>query len=156
MAYGDPTNENSVAAAFQHASSLGFQLFFSFDYAGNGPWPKSEVESLINSYSGSGAYFHYQSRPFVSTFEGPDQAEDWIDIEAATGCFCIPDWSSLGAKPAMTKAGGVADATSCKDGGTVGNTVSQLQLEFRPWNVASEAIYFTALLVSSATIEVTR
>ncbi|GKT74274.1 alpha-glucanase [Colletotrichum tofieldiae] len=301
MAYGDATNEKSVAAAFQHASSLGFQLFFSFDYAGNGPWPKSDVESLINSYAGSGAYFHYQGKPFVSTFEGPDQAEDWIDIKAATGCFFIPDWSSLGAKPAMAKAGGVADglfnwaawpwgdqdmdtyvdasykdylggkpymmpaspwfytnlpgynknwmwrgddlwferwqeilwwrpefveiiswndygeshhigpvrdkaleaftigkapfnfvlphdgwretlpfsidmykhntttvdserlvawyrpnpSTSCKDGGTSGNTASQLQLEFHPWNVAKDAVYFTALLASSATIEVT-
>ncbi|KAF5528333.1 Mutanase [Colletotrichum aenigma] len=46
-------------------------------------------------------------------------------------------------------------ATSCKDGGTSGNTASQLQLEFHPWNVAKDAIYFTALLASSATIEVT-
>ncbi|KAK1847219.1 alpha-glucanase [Colletotrichum chrysophilum] len=273
MAYGDPTNEKSVANAFQHASSLGFQLFFSFDYAGNGPWPKSVVQGLIN----------------------------WVEIKAATGCFFIPDWSSLGAKPAMAKANGVADglfswaawpwgdqsmdtyvdasykqylsgkpymmaaspwfytnlpgydknwmwrgddlwfdrwqqilwwrpefvqiiswndygeshhigpvrdksleaftigkapfnfvlphdgwrdtlpftidmykyntttvdserlvawyrpnpATSCKDGGTSGNTASQLQLEFHPWNVAKDAIYFTALLASSATIEVT-
>ncbi|KAJ0353197.1 hypothetical protein COL154_012253 [Colletotrichum chrysophilum] len=240
-------------------------------------------------------------KPFVSTFEGPDNAEDWVEIKAATGCFFIPDWSSLGAKPAMAKANGVADglfswaawpwgdqsmdtyvdasykqylsgkpymmaaspwfytnlpgydknwmwrgddlwfdrwqqilwwrpefvqiiswndygeshhigpvrdksleaftigkapfnfvlphdgwrdtlpftidmykyntttvdserlvawyrpnpATSCKDGGTSGNTASQLQLEFHPWNVAKDAIYFTALLASSATIEVT-
>ncbi|KAK1985397.1 glycosyl hydrolase family 71-domain-containing protein [Colletotrichum cereale] len=46
-------------------------------------------------------------------------------------------------------------STSCKDGGTSGNTASQLQLEFHPWNVAKDAIYFTALLTSPATIEVT-
>ncbi|KAI8165718.1 hypothetical protein K4K54_008207 [Colletotrichum sp. SAR 10_86] len=301
MAYGDPTNEKSLAAAFQHASSVGFQLFFSFDYAGNGPWPKGVVQSLISQYASSGQYFHYQGKPFVSTFEGPDNAEDWIDIKSATGCFFIPDWSSLGAKPAMAKANGVADglfswaawpwgdqnmdtyvdasysqylggkpymmaaspwfytnlpgynknwmwrgddlwfdrwqqilwwrpefvqiiswndygeshhigpvrdksleaftigkapfnfvlphdgwrdtlaftidmykyntttvdserlviwyrpnpSTSCKDGGTSGNTASQLQLEFHPWNVAKDAIYFTALLTSSASIEVT-
>ncbi|KAI8297899.1 Mutanase [Colletotrichum sp. SAR11_59] len=301
MAYGDPTNEQSVADAFQHASSLGFQLFFSFDYAGNGPWPKSVVQGFINQYGSSGTYFHYQGKPFVSTFEGPDNADDWVEIKAATGCFFIPDWSSLGAKPAMAKANGVADglfswaawpwgdqnmdtyvdasywqylggkpymmaaspwfytnlpgynknwmwrgddlwfdrwqqilwwrpefvqiiswndygeshhigpvrdksleaftigkapfnfvlphdgwrdtlpftidmykhntttvdserlvtwyrpnpATSCKDGGTSGNTASQLQLEFHPWNVAKDAIYFTALLTSSASIEVT-
>ncbi|KAK6216891.1 alpha-glucanase [Colletotrichum tabaci] len=109
MAYGDAINEKSVTAAFQYATSLGVQLFFSFDYAGNGPWPKSDVESLINSYAGSGAYFDYKDKPFVSTFEGPEQAEDWIDIKAATGCFFIPDWSSPGARPAMAKAGGVAD-----------------------------------------------
>ncbi|WDK22986.1 glycosyl hydrolase family 71 [Colletotrichum graminicola] len=300
MAYGDATNERSVTAAFEHASRLGFRLFFSFDYAGNGPWPKNDVESFINRYAGSGAYFHYQGKPFVSTFEGPDQAEDWIDIKAATGCFFIPDWSSLGAKPAMAKAGGVADglfswaawpwgdqnmdtyvdasyqeylggkpymmpvspwfytnlpgynknwmwrgddlwfdrwqqilwwrpefveiiswndygeshhigpvrdmaleafaigkapfnyvlphdgwretlpfsidmykyntttfdserlvvwyrpnpSTSCNSGGTSGNTASQLQLEFHPWNVTKDAVYFTALLASPATIEV--
>ncbi|KAK2038862.1 hypothetical protein LZ31DRAFT_588081 [Colletotrichum somersetense] len=269
MAYGDATNEKSVAAAFEHASGLGFHLFFSFDYAGNGPWPKNDVESFIRRYAGSGAYFHYQGKPFVSTFEGPDQAEDWIDIKAATGCFFIPDWSSLGAKPAMAKAGGpymmpaspwfytnlpgydknwmwrgdslwfdrwqeilwwrpefveiiswndygeshyigpVRDialeafvigkapfnyalpcphdgwretlpfsidmykyntttvnlerlvvwyrpnpSTSCNSGGTSGNTASQLQLEFHPWNVAKDAVYFTALLTSPATIEV--
>ncbi|KAK1972908.1 hypothetical protein LY78DRAFT_675805 [Colletotrichum sublineola] len=302
MAYDDPTNENSVAAAFQHASSLGFQLFFSFDYAGNGPWPKADVISLINIYASSPAYFRYNGKPFVSTFEGPNSAEDWLDIKPATGCFFIPDWSSLGAKPAVEKAGGVADglsswaawpwgdqnmdtyvdasydmylgsnkpymmpvspwfctnlpgynknwmwrgddlwfdrwqqvqwwkpefvqiiswndygeshsigpnrdksmeaftigkapynfvlphdgwretlpfsidmykhntttidserlvtwyrpnpSTSCKHGGTSGNTASQLQLEFHPWNVARDAIFFTALLTESATIEVT-
>ncbi|WYZ38473.1 hypothetical protein EsH8_III_000387 [Colletotrichum jinshuiense] len=301
MAYGDLTNERSIAAAFQHASSLGFQLFFSFDYAGNGPWPKGVVQGLISQYAGSAAYFHYQGKPFVSTFEGPENAEDWIGIKAATGCFFIPDWSSVGAKPAMAKANGVADglfswaawpwgdqdmdtyvdasykqylggkpymmaaspwfytnlpgynknwmwrgddlwfdrwqqilwwrpefvqiiswndygeshhigpvreksleaftigkapfnfvlphdgwrdtlpfaidmykyntttvtserlvtwyrpnpATSCKDGGTSVNTASQLQLEFNPWNAASDAVFFTALLTSPATIEVT-
>ncbi|KAF4432822.1 Glucan endo-1,3-alpha-glucosidase agn1 [Colletotrichum fructicola] len=254
MAYGDPTNEKSLAAAFQHASS---ELF------------KASLASM--------------------------------PVPSATGCFFIPDWSSLGAKPAMAKANGVADglfswaawpwgdqnmdtyvdasysqylggkpymmaaspwfytnlpgynknwmwrgddlwfdrwqqilwwrpefvqiiswndygeshhigpvrdksleaftigkapfnfvlphdgwrdtlaftidmykyntttvdserlviwyrpnpSTSCKDGGTSGNTASQLQLEFHPWNVAKDAIYFTALLTSSASIEVT-
>ncbi|KAF6827578.1 alpha-glucanase [Colletotrichum musicola] len=101
MAYDDPTNEDSVAAAFQHASSLGFQLFFSFDYAGNRPWPKAERPGTNN--------FRYNGKPFVSTFEGPESAEDWLDIKPATGCFFIPDWSSLGAKLAVEKAGGVAD-----------------------------------------------
>lgn len=31
-------DEQSIANVFQVASSLGFKLFFSFDYAGNGPW----------------------------------------------------------------------------------------------------------------------
>jgi len=31
-------DDQSIANAFQVASSLGFRLFFSFDYAGNGPW----------------------------------------------------------------------------------------------------------------------
>ncbi|KAK1990526.1 hypothetical protein LX36DRAFT_592420 [Colletotrichum falcatum] len=302
VAYGDPANEDSVAAAFQHVSSLGFHLFFSFDYAGNGPWPKADVTSLINTYAASPAYFRYNGKPLVSTFEGPDSAEDWLDIKPATGCFFIPDWSSLGARRAAQKAGGVADGLfnwaawpwgdhdmdtyvdasydmylgpnkpymmpvspwfytnlpgynknwmwrgddlwfdrwqqvqwwkpefvqiiswndygeshsigpnrdksmeafrigkapynfvlphdgwretlpfsidmykhntttidserlvtwyrpnprmACNDGGTSGNTASQLQLEFRPWNVARDAVFFTALLAQSATIEVT-
>lgn len=41
--------------------------------------------------------------------EGPGNGTDWIGIKAATGCFFIPDWSSVGAQAAMGVAGGVAD-----------------------------------------------
>jgi hypothetical protein len=41
--------------------------------------------------------------------EGPGSGADWIDIKTSTGCFFMPDWSSLGAKDAMLVAGGVAD-----------------------------------------------
>ncbi|OGM50849.1 hypothetical protein ABOM_000547, partial [Aspergillus bombycis] len=109
MAHNEATNERSVRNAFQAAESLGFQLFFSFDYAGNGPWPQSEVIAMLQKYSSSSAHYRYQGKPFVSTFEGPGNAEDWIAIKAATGCFFVPDWSSLGAKPALQLAGGVAD-----------------------------------------------
>lgn len=34
---------------------------------------------------------------------------DWIDIKATTGCFFIPDWSSLGAKFALEIGNGTAD-----------------------------------------------
>lgn len=101
MAYDDDTNGPSLVNAFAAAESLGFKLFFSFDYAGNGPWPKDDVISLINQYKGSSAYYYRGSQPFVSTFEGPGQAADWADIKDQTGCFFIPDWSSLGAKAAM-------------------------------------------------------
>lgn len=37
MAYDDPSNGPRLAAAFDAAASTGLQLFFSFDYAGNGP-----------------------------------------------------------------------------------------------------------------------
>lgn len=36
-------------------------------------------------------------------------ANDWISIKSETGCFFLPDWSSVGAKPALELAGGVAD-----------------------------------------------
>lgn len=95
--------------AFVAAETKGFQLFLSFDYAGNGAWPATKVVGYILLYSGSSAYYHYGGGPFVSTFEGPDNADDWKQIKATTGCFFVPDWSSLGAKPALQQADGVAD-----------------------------------------------
>lgn len=38
MAWEDDTNNPSVEMAFTAANVMGFKLFFSFDYAGNGPW----------------------------------------------------------------------------------------------------------------------
>jgi hypothetical protein len=95
--------------AFQAASARGFQLFFSFDYAGNGAWPKKSVLQILNKYASHGQHFKHNGQPFVSTFEGPGSAEDWVDIKSQTGCFFVPDWSSLGAKAAMELANGVAD-----------------------------------------------
>ena len=35
--------------------------------------------------------------PFVSTFEGPDWADNWNVVRHETGgIFLVPDWSSLG------------------------------------------------------------
>lgn len=109
MAAGDPINSKALPLAFSAAASRGFQLFFSFDYAGNGPWDESTVISLIQQYGSTGQYWHRGSQPLVSTFEGPENAKDWINIKAQTGCFFIPDWSSLGAKMALEQADGVAD-----------------------------------------------
>ena len=38
MASGDSTNNATIPMAFAAAEAVGFKLFFSFDYAGNGPW----------------------------------------------------------------------------------------------------------------------
>lgn len=36
-------------------------------------------------------------KTFVSTFEGPDWAENWTNVRDQTGeLFLVPDWSSLG------------------------------------------------------------
>ncbi|GKT90280.1 glycosyl hydrolase family 71 protein [Colletotrichum tofieldiae] len=70
MAKGEPMNAKAIADAFSNSEVLGFKLFFSFDYAGPGPSPST-----------SSAYFRHQGKPFVSTFEDPDQAEDWHDIK---------------------------------------------------------------------------
>ncbi|KZF20787.1 carbohydrate-binding module family 24 protein [Xylona heveae TC161] len=101
MAYGDPTNSASVANAFNAANSLGFKLFFSFDYAGNGPWAKENVIAYIDGYRSAPSYYQFNGRPFVSTFEGPASAADWAIIKQSTNCFFIPDWSSVGAKAAL-------------------------------------------------------
>ncbi|PWY68530.1 hypothetical protein BO94DRAFT_551031 [Aspergillus sclerotioniger CBS 115572] len=101
-------NTASVANAFPAAENVGFYLFFSFDYAGNGPWAKADVIDLIQSYDSPDVYYHHNSQPFVSTFEGPANAADWVDIKAETGCFFAPDWSSLGAMEAMQQADGIA------------------------------------------------
>ncbi|KAF1999392.1 carbohydrate-binding module family 24 protein, partial [Amniculicola lignicola CBS 123094] len=109
MANDEDTTTSSVPLAFTAAESKGFKLFFSFDYAGNGAWDQSTVTALISKYSGSSAYYHRGSQPLVSTFEGPGNADDWTEIKSSTGCFFIPDWSSLGAKDAVELANGVAD-----------------------------------------------
>jgi hypothetical protein len=108
MAYEDPTNEIALPLAFQAAATAvgSFKLFFSFDYAGNGPWPKAVVTAMILQYSGHPSYYYYNSQPFVSTFEGPANADDWKSIKEETGCFFVPDWSSLGAKEALEAGGG--------------------------------------------------
>jgi hypothetical protein len=109
MAVGEATNGASLANAFTAANNLGsaFKLFFSFDYAGNGLWDKTQVISLINTYASNAVYYHRGSQPLVSTFEGPAVSADWPAIKSATNCFFIPSWSSLGAAPAW--AMGTAD-----------------------------------------------
>ncbi|KAE8376069.1 glycosyl hydrolase family 71-domain-containing protein [Aspergillus bertholletiae] len=88
-------------AAMSAAHSTGFKVFFSFDYAGAGPFEKSLVTGLIMAFGRSPGYYNYQGRPFVSTFEGPGNAKDWEDIKKETGCLFVPSWSSLGAKAAL-------------------------------------------------------
>lgn len=75
MANNDLTNIKALPAAFSAADSVGFKLFFSFDYARNGNWPKSDVINLINQYSAHASYFFYEGQAFVSTFEGPSRAD---------------------------------------------------------------------------------
>ncbi|KAK0666621.1 family 71 putative glycoside hydrolase [Cercophora samala] len=109
MAYNEGTDSVSIARAFDAAGNMNFKLFFSFDYAGRGPWPRADVMSTLLAYKDRPAHYRYNGQPFASTFEGPERAKDWLDIKEATGCFFVPDWSSVGAKAAMSLAGGVAD-----------------------------------------------
>lgn len=109
MAYNEGTDSVSIARAFDAAENKDFKLFFSFDYAGRVPWPRVAVMSTLQAYKEWSAHYRYNGQPFASTFEGPERAKDWIDIKEVTGCFFVPDWSSVGAKAAMSLAGGVAD-----------------------------------------------
>ncbi|PQE19407.1 alpha-13-glucanase mutanase protein [Rutstroemia sp. NJR-2017a BBW] len=106
VAHGDSTNDSQVTLAFAAAEAGGFSLFFSFDYAGNGPWPQANVLSFLNAYISSRSYYHVDKKPLVSTFEGSANAIDWIEIKAITNCIFYPDYSSLGAKNALLAGGG--------------------------------------------------
>ncbi|KAK2770088.1 hypothetical protein CKAH01_04431, partial [Colletotrichum kahawae] len=110
IAYGEPMNDVSLRNVFDVASDMGFKLIFSVDYAGGGPWPKDIVLTLLKRYATRAEYFkHSDGTPLVSTFEGPEQASDWVDIKSSFPCFFMPDWSSKGAKRAAELAGGVGD-----------------------------------------------
>ncbi|KAJ5650558.1 uncharacterized protein N7484_004281 [Penicillium longicatenatum] len=109
MAYGTPGMERSTADAFKTAEDLGFMLFFSFDYAGNGSWPQDQIVDYLQKYAPSSAYYTYQGKTFVSTFEGTESADDWVNIKNKTDCFFVPDWSSVDPSSALKLGGGVVD-----------------------------------------------
>ena len=97
VAAGDPNTDRVLAAAYAAAENAGdFTMFLSFDYLSWGAWDAGQVINKINQYKYSLAQFNYQGKPLVSTFEGVGSIGDWADIKAATGCFFVPDWSSLG------------------------------------------------------------
>ncbi|KAI9661384.1 MAG: hypothetical protein M1831_003117 [Alyxoria varia] len=95
--YTDAQLTHAYDAAAQ--SNLPFKLFLSFDYAA-GQWDPSTVTSKINAYKNKPAQYKYRNKPLASTFEGPGQAADWASIKEQTGCFFMPDYSSLGPQDA--------------------------------------------------------
>lgn len=104
--YPDTNVPTQIANAFAACESLnkGFKLFFSFDYLGGGqPWPATgdnSVVGLLTKYTSSSCYQTYNDLPFVSTFEGTDNIDDWAPggtIRSGAGdVYFVPDWSSLG------------------------------------------------------------
>ncbi|KAK4170879.1 glycoside hydrolase [Triangularia setosa] len=96
MAYNEGIDSISIDRASVAAESKNLKLFFSFDYAGRGRWPRAAVISTTLNYKDRSAHFRYNGQPFASTFE-------------VTGCFFVLDWSFVGAKAAMSLADGVAD-----------------------------------------------
>lgn len=96
IAAGDPDTDRVLENAYAAAETQSdFKLFLSFDYLSTGAWQPDHVIRKVNQHKSSTAQFYYDGRPLVSTFEGIDNIDDWNDIKAATGCFFIPDWSSL-------------------------------------------------------------
>lgn len=98
----DPYTMTQLRQAFAAAASIwddqgaDFDLFLSFDMA-VGEWSTDQVISLINAFKDSAVYCKVDSSPLVSTFEGPQWAENWAHVREATGgIYLIPDWSSLG------------------------------------------------------------
>ena len=96
IASGDGNNHNYLGQAFDAADALGFKVFISFDYASGGAWSAGAVTDTINKYKGRSSHFMVNGAPFVSTFEGANNAGDWAGIKGSTGCYFVPDWSSLG------------------------------------------------------------
>ena len=68
----------SLSLLFDAASQIGFKLFFSMDMAIIAS--PSACLPLLTQYVSHPAYYHYQSRPFLSTFRGgasPSASNDW-------------------------------------------------------------------------------
>ncbi|KAJ6006733.1 carbohydrate-binding module family 24 protein [Penicillium sp. IBT 35674x] len=152
IANGEDTTDTSLGNAFLAAENIGFKLFFSFDYAGNGAWDKAVVISLLQDYAGtSQTYWYHNDQPLCSTFEGPENAADWVDIKEETNCFFVPDWSSLGAKVAMEQASGVADGLFSwaawpygdSDMDTYGDASYQQFLDGKPYMMPVSPWFFT-------------
>ncbi|KAG7291440.1 hypothetical protein NEMBOFW57_001459 [Staphylotrichum longicolle] len=153
IAYGWKDNEKQIGNAFSAAASAGFKLFFSFDYAGGTePWPLESVRTLIRTYGKHTGYYQHNGLPLVSTFEGPGQADDWKTINSGdTSCFFIPDWSSLGAGPAVRAGDGVADGlfswaawpTGKLNSTTYVDASYKLALGSKPYMMAVSPWFFT-------------
>lgn len=105
----DSYTDTQLPLAYAAAASAGFKLFISFDMAASS-WTSDQVVSYINSYKDESAQLKINDLPMVSTFEGPDWADNWSTVRSQTGgIYLVPDWSSLGAS-------GVGAKTSVIDG----------------------------------------
>ena len=120
MAAQDPNTGTTVARMFAAAESMGgsIKLYLIFDYAAWGAWDPTAAANLINQYKTSPVYFKYKGKPLVSTFEGPANSGDWPGIKSSTGCFFIPDYSSVGAATASSYSAidGLASWTAWPEG----------------------------------------
>ncbi|KAI1333626.1 glycoside hydrolase family 71 protein [Xylariaceae sp. FL0016] len=92
----DSYNDAQLPLAFEAAASRGFSLFLSFDMAASS-WTVDQVVNYINTYKSYGSQFKVNGVPVVSTFEGPNWADNWASVRSSTGgIFLMPSWTSLG------------------------------------------------------------
>ncbi|KAJ3125120.1 hypothetical protein HK100_010985 [Physocladia obscura] len=91
-----PNTAVQLPLAYAAAQSVGFSLFLSFDFDGEGPFTESQLVSILQSVSSLPAQFLVNGLPFVSTFEGPAQASLWAAVRQTVPLFLVPDWGSLG------------------------------------------------------------
>lgn len=49
----------------------------------------------------------------------------------------------------------LSPATACNNDFTTANTATQLQIEFLPWDVVTDRVFFSALLIAGASYTVT-
>ncbi|KAK4466453.1 glycoside hydrolase [Cladorrhinum samala] len=93
----DIWTEAQLSHAYHEAEQAGdFVVFISFDMA-CGSWTVEQVVNLVNQFKDLPAQMHVEGKPLVSTFEGPDWAENWEAVRSQTDdIFLMPDWSSLG------------------------------------------------------------
>ncbi|KAH8893107.1 hypothetical protein GQ53DRAFT_861560 [Thozetella sp. PMI_491] len=151
IASADSNNAASLANAFRAANNKGFKLFFSFDYAATGAWDQNAVVALIQQYGKDGAYWQYNNKPFVSTFEGSGQSGQWSYIKSATGCFFVPDYSSYGPQGAVNT--GVVDGLfsweawpyGASDMSTSADSAYRSALSGRPYMMPVSPWYYTNL-----------
>lgn len=95
----DSYTDTQLGHAYDAAANTNFKMFISFDYdaaQSQGGFAASDVVTTINNYASRPAQYKFNNQPLVSTFEGPGNANDWAGIKQQTGCFFMPDYSSLG------------------------------------------------------------
>jgi glucan endo-1,3-alpha-glucosidase len=70
--------------------------------------------SALMMYANHAAYFRYNDRAYVSTFEGTGNIGDWPGIKDAVpgGIFFVPDWTSLGPQAIQAQLGLIDGAFS--------------------------------------------
>ena len=94
--YNDVQLPLAYAAAEGAPGGQPFRAFISFDQAAS-TWSVDQIVARVTQFADSPAQFKIDGRPVVSTFEGPDWADNWASVRDQTGgVHLIPDWSSLG------------------------------------------------------------